>query len=184
MSLDVTLLVDRGIMFALWGMPSTFNVFIASLVVDPLTVGDDSNWRDVYAIIGTTALVGFLILLGPLWHYQKKAEKLSANRGHRVEKKSIRWLFTEFDAVGAVLITMTLGLILLPIILARSYEDNWKSPKILGMFFSGVLSGVLLVVWEVKFSSKPIMPMRIWYNRTSFGALAVGFFLTIINAMK
>lgn len=86
--------------------------------------------------------------------------------------------------MGALLITMALGLTLLPIILARSYDDNWKSPRILGMFFSGVVSWVLLVVWEVKFSTRPIMPMRIWFNRTSFGALAVGFFLTVINAMK
>ncbi|KAG9071343.1 hypothetical protein KI688_005554 [Linnemannia hyalina] len=180
---DITPLIDRGIMFALWGMPSTVNVFIASVLVDPLTQ-PSSKWRSVYAVIGTTALIGFIILLGPLWHYQRKAERRAASHGRRTETRSIRWLFSEFDAVGALLITMALGLTLLPIILARSYEDNWKSPKILGMFFSGVLSWVLLAVWEIKFSTRPIMPMRIWFNRTSFGALAVGFFLTIINAMN
>ncbi|KAF9900345.1 hypothetical protein EC991_007464 [Linnemannia zychae] len=181
---DVTLLIDRGIFFALWGMPSTINVFIAGVLVDPLTEGPDKNWRDVYAVIGTTALIGFIILLGPLWHYQRKAERLAVDQGRRVETRSIRWLFSEFDAIGAILITMALSLTLLPIILARSYEDNWKSPKILGMFFSGLLSFVLLAVWEVKYSTRPIMPMRIWYNRTSFGALAVGFFLVVMNAMN
>ncbi|KAG0260008.1 hypothetical protein BGZ95_004541 [Linnemannia exigua] len=181
---DVTLLIDRGILFALWGMPSTINVFIAGVLVDPLTDGPGTNWRNVYVIIGSTALVGFIILLIPLWHYQKKGERLIADQGRRMETRSIKWLFSEFDAVGALLITLALSLTLLPIILARSYEDNWKSPKILGMFFSGVLSSVLLVVWEVKFSTKPIMPMRIWYNRTSFGALAVGFFLVVMNAMN
>ncbi|KAF9542737.1 hypothetical protein EC957_001718 [Mortierella hygrophila] len=180
---DITPLIDRGIMFALWGMPSTVNVFIASVLVDPLTQ-PTTRWRSVYAVIGTTALIGFIILLGPLWHYQRKAERRAASHGCRTETRSIRWLFSEFDAVGALLITMALGLTLLPIILAKSYDDNWKSPKILGMFFSGVLSWVLLAIWEVKFSTRPIMPMRIWYNRTSFGALAVGFFLTVINAMN
>ncbi|KAF9145886.1 hypothetical protein BGX30_006026 [Mortierella sp. GBA39] len=142
---DITPLIDRGIMFALWGMPTTVNVFIVSLLVDPLT-HPGANWRNVYAIIGTIALIGFIILLGPLWHYQRKAERLAASHGRRTETRSIRWLFSEFDAVGALLITMALGLTLLPIILARSYEDNWKSPKILGMFFSGVLSWVLLVL--------------------------------------
>ncbi|KAG0371707.1 hypothetical protein BGX24_001303, partial [Mortierella sp. AD032] len=180
---DVTLLIDRGILFALWGMPSTINVFIAGALVDPLTEGPSANWRNVYAIIGSIAFVGFMILLIPLWHYQKKGERMIADQGRRMETRSIKWLFTEFDAVGALLITMALSLTLLPIILARSYEDNWKSPKILGMFFSGVLSWVLLAVWEVKFSKRPIMPMRIWYNRTTFGALAVGFFLVVMNAM-
>ncbi|KAF9083213.1 hypothetical protein BGX23_011686 [Mortierella sp. AD031] len=181
---DVTLLIDRGIMFALWGMPSTINVFIAGALVDPLTEGDSANWRNVYAIIGSTSLLGFIILLGPLWHYQRKGERMAAVHGRRMKTRSFKWLFSEFDAVGAVLITLALSLTLLPIILARSYEDNWKSPKILGMFFSGLVSCVLLVIWEVKFSTKPIMPMRIWVNRTSFGALAVGFFLTVMNAMN
>ncbi|KAK3830817.1 MAG: major facilitator superfamily domain-containing protein [Linnemannia elongata] len=181
---DITPLIDRGIMFALWGMPSTVNVFIATVLVDPLTIYPGANWRNVYAVIGTTALIGFITLLGPLWHYQRKAERRAASHGRRTETRSIGWLFSEFDAVGALLITMALGLTLLPIILARSYDDNWKSPRILGMFFSGVVSWVLLVVWEVKFSTRPIMPMRIWFNRTSFGALAVGFFLTVINAMN
>ncbi|KAG9320151.1 hypothetical protein KVV02_002868, partial [Mortierella alpina] len=181
---DVTLLVDRGILFALWGMPSTVNVFIANVLVDPLTVGEGANWRNVYAIIGSIALFGFIVLLGPLWHYQRKSEKLSETAGRRTERRSMAWLFTEFDVVGAFLTALALSLTLLPIILARSYEDNWKSPKILGMFFSGVISCVALVIWEVKFSIRPIMPMRIWANRTSFGALAVGFFLTVMNAMN
>ncbi|KAF9176916.1 hypothetical protein BGZ51_009413 [Haplosporangium sp. Z 767] len=181
---DVTLLIDRGIMLALWGMPSTINVFAAGALVDPLTEGEGANWRNVYAIIGSTSLLGFIILLGPLWYYQRKGERLASVNGRRVEARSIKWLFSEFDAVGAILITLALSLTLLPIILARSYEDNWKSPKILGMFFSGLLSCVTLVVWEIKFSTRPIMPMRIWSNRTSFGALAVGFFLTVMNAMN
>ncbi|KAF9278058.1 hypothetical protein BGZ68_008815 [Mortierella alpina] len=181
---DVTLLVDRGILFAAWGMPSTVNVFIANALVDPLTIAEGANWRNVYAIIGSIALFGFIVLLGPLWHYQRKSEKLAAAAGRNTERRSVAWLFTEFDVVGAILTTLALSLTLLPIILARSYEDNWKSPKILGMFFSGVIAFVALVVWEVKFSTRPIMPMRIWANRTTFGALAVGFFLTVMNAMN
>ncbi|KAF9431652.1 hypothetical protein BGZ76_011890 [Entomortierella beljakovae] len=180
---DVTLLVHRGVMFALWGMPSTVNVFIATALVDPLTL-NGANWRNIYAIIGSIALLGFIILLVPLWHYQYKSERLSADRGRRMERRSIKWLFLEFDVIGAILITLALSLTLLPIILARSYEDNWRSSKILGMFFSGIISFVLLGVWEIKYSTRPIMPMRIWANRTSFGALAVGFFLVVMNAMK
>ncbi|KAG0232800.1 hypothetical protein BGW42_007883 [Actinomortierella wolfii] len=181
---DVTSLVNRGILFAAWGMPSTVNVFIANALLDPLTIAPGANWRNIYAIIGSLALGGFIILLVPLWHYQLKAEKRSASAGSRPEKRSISWLLTEFDVVGAILITMALSLTLLPIILARSYEDNWRSPKILGMFFAGILSFVLLAVWEIKFSTRPIMPMRIWANRTSFGALAVGFFLVVMNALN
>ncbi|KAG0250044.1 hypothetical protein DFQ27_009646 [Actinomortierella ambigua] len=181
---DVTSLLNRGIFFAAWGMPSTVNVFIANALLDPLTIAPGANWRNIYAIIGSLALGGFIILLTPLWHYQLATEKRSASKGQRTERRSVAWLFSEFDAIGALLITMALSLTLLPIILARSYEDNWRSPKILGMFFAGVVSWVLLVVWEVKFSTRPIMPMRIWANRTSFGALAVGFFLVLMNALN
>ncbi|KAF9131303.1 hypothetical protein BGW39_001978 [Mortierella sp. 14UC] len=118
--------------------------------------------------VGSTGLMTLTQVLTagmiPIANAPIKGEKLAAHQSRRIETRSIKWLLSEFDAVGALLITMTLSLTLLPIVLARSYEDSWRSPKILGMFFSGLLSCVLLVIWEVKFSTRPIMPMRICYQ--------------------
>ncbi|KAG9327279.1 hypothetical protein KVV02_007055 [Mortierella alpina] len=181
---DTTSLLNRGIMFALWDMPSAINIFTTQALTDPLTVGEGANWRNVYIIIGVLSFVGAVAILVPLWYLQKKVERKMANTNVKVERRSIGWLLHEYDAVGAVLITLGLSLTLLPMILARTYEGNWKNGKILGMFISGVVSLALLVLWEVRFTDKPIMPMRIWANRTCFGGLVVMFFMTVMAAMN
>lgn len=168
----------------MWDMPTAIMVFVINPLINPLTINDGANWRNIYIIIGVVAGFGAVALLIPLWHLQKKAERVTASRGQQILRKDIRWLLVEFDAVGAVLITLGLSLTLLPIIIAKSHEGNWANPKILGMFFSGLIALVLLIFWEVKYSKKPIMPMRIWTDRTTFGGLAVIFFFTVMNAFK
>lgn len=178
--LDTTRLINRGILFALWDLSSAINVFTTQPLTDPLTVHEGANWRNVYLIVGLLALVGAIAILVPLWYVQMKTQK----KGQNPERRSIGWLLHEYDAVGALLITAGMSLTLIPMILARTYEGNWKNGKILGMFISGVVCLALLAFWEIKYTDKPIMPMRIWMNRTCFGGLVVGFFMTVMAAMK
>ncbi|KAF9998679.1 hypothetical protein BGZ79_007639 [Entomortierella chlamydospora] len=180
---DTTRLINRGILFALWDLPSAINVFTTQPLTDPLTdvaSHPNANWRNVYAIVGSLALVGSIALLVPLWYLQKKTEK----KGYKAPRRSIGWLLHEYDAIGALLITAGMSLTLLPLILANSYERNWKDARVLSMFCTGVVCLALLVFWEAKFTNKPIMPMRIWANSTCFGGLVVGFFMTVMAAMN
>lgn len=177
---DTTRLINRGILFALWDLSSAVNIFTTQPLTDPLTIGPGANWRNVYLIVGLLAFVGAIAILVPLWYVQKKTH----NEGQRTERRSIRWLLHEYDAVGALLITAGMSLTLIPMILARTYEGNWKNGKILGMFISGVICLALLAFWEIKYTDRPIMPMRIWMNRTCFGGLVVNFFMTVMPAMK
>ncbi|KAG0203521.1 hypothetical protein BGX33_009059 [Mortierella sp. NVP41] len=177
---DATLLINRSIMFALWDMPDVVNVFASQALTDPLTIVPGANWRNVYIISGVVAGLGALILLTPLWHLLKKTVK----RGNKAERKSFSWLLQEYDVMGALILTLGLNLTLLPMIVAKRFEDNWKNPIVLAMLFSGIVSLLLLTVWEIKFSKRPIMPMRIWVNCTCFGALAIGCFLTVMNAIN
>ncbi|KAK3814075.1 MAG: major facilitator superfamily domain-containing protein [Benniella sp.] len=176
---DTTTLINRGIMFALWDLSSALNVFTTQPLTDPLTIAEGANWRLVYVIVGVLAFVGAVALLIPLWDAQRTVQK-----NHKSPRRSIRWLLHEFDAVGAVLITAGMSLTLIPIIVARSFEGNWKNGAIIGMFISGLVCLALLAFWEIKYTDRPIMPMRIWANRTCFGGLVVMFFMTIMPAMN
>ncbi|KAK5822583.1 major facilitator superfamily domain-containing protein [Linnemannia elongata] len=177
---DTTSLLNRGIVFSLWDLPSAMNIFTTTLLADPLTSYPGANWRNVYIIVSVLSAFGAIAVLTPLWYLQRKAQ----NRGVTLEHRSIGWLLHEFDAVGALLITLAMSLSLLPMILAKSFEGNWENPKILGMFCSGIVCYCLLVFWEVKYTNRPIMPMRIWTNPTCFGGLIVMFFMTVMPAMN
>ncbi|KAF9197468.1 hypothetical protein BGZ49_002073 [Haplosporangium sp. Z 27] len=180
---DTTRLINRGIMIALWDLPSAINVFTTQPLTDPLTDTvkyPNANWRNVYAIDGALAVVGSIAILTPLWYLQLKYQK----KGRKAARKTIGWLLHEYDAIGALLITAGMSMTLLPMILARTYEKNWNDPRVIGMMTSGLFCLVLLVLWEAKFTDKPIMPMRIWVNRTCFGGLIVGFFMTVMASMN
>ncbi|KAG0332807.1 hypothetical protein BG004_001092 [Podila humilis] len=184
---DTTPLINRGIVFALWDLPSGVMIFVTNPLTNPLsnlTENPDLNWRNVYLIVGLVALVGAIAVLTPLWHLQIRGERKFKANGNTIPRRSVRWLLHEFDTVGALLITLGMSLTLLPMILARSYDGNWSNPKILAMFICGVISLFLLVVWEVKFTDRPIMSMKIWSNRTAFGGLVVGFVMTVMAAMN
>ncbi|KAG0230129.1 hypothetical protein BGW42_001154 [Actinomortierella wolfii] len=182
---DTTLLIDRGIMFAMWDLPGIASIFAANALIDPLTLPKENEredkWRMGFLAMGLISVCGALCLLLPLWYLQLKGKRA---KGRKVQRRSFRWFLHEFDVVGAILITAAMSLTLLPLILAKSYEGNWKNGKILGMICSGVVFTILLVIWEAKFTDRPIMSMRIWTNRTAFGALVITFVLATMSSVN
>ncbi|KAF9088739.1 hypothetical protein BGX27_002649 [Mortierella sp. AM989] len=122
---DTTLLIDRGLMFAIWDLGSAINIWVAQVLIDPLTLvkSDPSlktdKWRIGYILMGITAFLGAIVLLVPLWRVQLK----SKSRGLKIQqRKTIRWLLHEFDVVGALLITLGLSMTLIPLIMAYDYR--------------------------------------------------------------
>lgn len=81
----------------MYDFPSVINVFATQPLTDPLT----ANWRNVYLIVGVLAAVGAVSILTPLWYLQQKSRTKMT-----VQRRSVAWLLHEFDAVGAVLITL------------------------------------------------------------------------------
>ncbi|KAG0016521.1 hypothetical protein BGZ82_001030 [Podila clonocystis] len=161
------------------------SIFMAQALQDPLTLpkGDEprDKWRRAFLVTGIVSVLGAAALLAPLWRLQWKAKR---DKNRRFERRSIRWLLHEFDAVGAILLTAGMSLTLLPMILANSYAGNWRNGKILGMVCSGIVFIVLLVIWEAKYTDRPIMSMKIWRNRTAFGALVIGLVFSIMSSVN
>ncbi|KAF9106130.1 hypothetical protein BGX27_009285 [Mortierella sp. AM989] len=182
---DTTYLIDRGIMFAIWDMPTLVSIFLAQVLTDPLTLptpgGRLDKWRNAYALMGVLSLAGAVVLLAPLWYLQRKATRVKTRR---FERRSVRWLMREFDVVGALLLTASMSLTLLPLILAKSVEGNWKSPMILGTIIAGVIFFFLLIIWEAKYTTRPIMSTEIWKDRTTFGGLIVTLVFAIMNSVN
>ncbi|KAF9586155.1 hypothetical protein BGW38_009152 [Lunasporangiospora selenospora] len=182
---DTTRLIDRGIMFALWDVPGLASIFMAQALIDPLTIPkkDESKdkWRMGFLAMGLVSLVGVAVLLTPLWYLQLKAKR---TKNRVFQRRSVRWLLHEFDAIGALLLTAGMSLTLLPLILANTYEGNWKNGAVIAMICSGVASIILLVIWETKYTDRPIMSMKIWANRTAFGGLVIGLVFAIMNSVN
>ncbi|KAF9944905.1 hypothetical protein BGZ70_004230 [Mortierella alpina] len=182
---DTTRLIDRGVMFALWDLPSIASVFAVQALTDPLTLpkpGEpEDKWRRAFMVMGIVSIVGAAVLLVPLWRLQRKALR---DRTRRFERRSVQWLLREFDVIGALLLALGMSLTLLPMILANSYEGNWRNGTIIAMICSGIAAILLLGIWEAKFTDRPIMSMKIWGNRTAFGALVIGLVFAIMSSVN
>ncbi|KAG0270089.1 hypothetical protein DFQ27_000747 [Actinomortierella ambigua] len=174
---DTTSLLERGIMFAMYDMGNVINIWVAQVLIDPLTLGGpEDKWRIAYILMGCISGVGALCLIIPLWyvHVQVKRRKQSVP-----PRRTLRWLVTEFDVVGAALITIALSMMLLPLVLARRAPGNWKNPNVYGVFTAGLVVFIFLFVWEARWAKRPIMSTKIWTNRTAFGSLMIMFLLKV-----
>ncbi|KAF9427457.1 hypothetical protein BGZ94_004848 [Podila epigama] len=176
---DTTSLLHRGIMFAMYDMGNVVNIWVAQALIDPLTIGGPADkWRLAYILMGCISGFGALALLAPLWHVQRTLER---KKSVKPPRRTLRWLITEFDVPGAILIILALSLTLLPLVLARRKADNWTDPSILAMFFCGLIFFGLLFLWEAKYATRPIMSTKIWTNRTAFSALMIMFLLKVLG---
>ncbi|KAF9118318.1 hypothetical protein BGW39_001294 [Mortierella sp. 14UC] len=176
---DTTSLLHRGIMFAMYDMGNVVNIWVAQALIDPVTLGGpDDKWRMAYIAMGCISGFGALALLVPLWYVQLylKHRKIA-----QPPRRTLRWLATEFDFPGAILILLALSFTLLPLVLARRMANNWRSPVVLGLFCSGLVFFILLFTWEAKWAKRPIMSVKIWTNRTAFGCLMIMFLLKVLG---
>ncbi|KAG0320144.1 hypothetical protein BG000_003683 [Podila horticola] len=160
----------------MYDMGNVANIWIAQALIDPITLGGAlDKWRIGYIVMGCVSGFGALALLLPLWYVQLSLKRRKVAQPPR---RTLRWLATEFDIPGAILIILALSLTLLPLVLARRVANNWKSPSIIGLFCSGIVFFILLFIWEAK---RPIMSIKIWSNRTAFGSLMIMFLLKVLG---
>ncbi|KAG0346184.1 hypothetical protein BG005_000892 [Podila minutissima] len=176
---DTTSLLQRGIMFALYDVGQLINIWVGQALIDPLTLGGPRDkWRLAYIITGCVAGFGIVFFLIPLWYVTIQLKRRQVARPPR---RSLSWLFTEFDVVGAVLMTSSVALTCIPIMVAKRMKNNWNNPGIITMLAVGVACFIALIVWYVKFAKRPILSRGVWTNRTVFGGLMVMFLLKLMG---
>ncbi|CAI4055385.1 hypothetical protein SUVZ_16G4660 [Saccharomyces uvarum] len=112
----------------------------------------------------------------PEWKALKKEEqsnkKKSKSNGFF---KRAMFLFRKLDVIGIILITVSIGCILVPLTLASGVSQRWRSSNIIG---SLVLGGVLCIVfmfWETMFAKNSLLPYKLLRDRGVWAPLGVAF---------
>ncbi|KAF9024889.1 hypothetical protein BGZ52_010022 [Haplosporangium bisporale] len=176
---DTTSLLQRGMMFAMYDVGQLINIWVSQALIDPLTLGGPRDkWRMAYIITGCVAGFGAIFFLIPLWHITIQLKRRQVARPPR---RSLRWLLTEFDVVGAVLMTSSLALTCIPLMIARRTRNNWNDAGMITMMCLGASCFIALLVWYAKFATRPILSRKVWSNRTVFGGLMIMFLLKLMG---
>jgi EmrB/QacA subfamily drug resistance transporter len=139
-----------GIMGAISGSGAAFGVLLGGVLTSAF------SWKWIFFVnvpVGVAAMiVTFLII--PESH---------GHLGHR-----------RFDIAGAATATASLTVLTYAIVKASDY--GWGSAKTIGLLAAS-LAGLGVFVAIERRSRAPLMPLRIWLNRTLSGANVVGFTL-------
>jgi EmrB/QacA subfamily drug resistance transporter len=139
-----------GVMGAISGSGAAFGVLLGGILTSAL------SWSWIFFVnvpVGAAA-----ILLAP--------RLIPESHGHLGHRK--------FDVLGAT--TITASLILLTYAIVKAIDYGWGSARTIGMLAVAVVGILAFLVIEHR-SSAPLMPLRIWLNRTLAGANVVGFML-------
>ncbi|KAG0071481.1 hypothetical protein BGZ89_010495 [Linnemannia elongata] len=175
---DVTPLKHRGIFISLMDLSSLINIWVGQAIVGHLAT--EEKWRLGLIICTCLVAVGAVSLVSPLWYLQRKGERTLGGRPRR----TFNWLWKQFDFVGAILLAGTLSLLFFPLITARTYEDNFKNPLIIGCLCAGAVALAVLLVWNAKYTTKPMLPKRIWSDRTIMGAICGSIVSSMMVSMN
>ncbi|KAG9071639.1 hypothetical protein KI688_005852 [Linnemannia hyalina] len=154
-----------------------YSVQTSSNNFEQITIGG------LVASIGSTGyscLQAVIIAVSPLWYLQRKGERTLGGRPRR----TLSWLWQQFDFVGAILLAATLSLLFFPLITASTHEDNFKNPLIIGCLCAGAVALIVLLVWNAKYTTKPMLPKRIWSDRTVMGAICGSIVSSMMVSMN
>jgi EmrB/QacA subfamily drug resistance transporter len=151
---------ERNIALGVWGATGGFGAAAGVLLGGILT--QLLSWEWIFLVNVPVGIVGLILI--PMW--------VQDSRDLRT---------TSFDALGALLVTA--GLVVLVLGITQANTWGWGSGRTWGVFaVSAVLHGVFLA-WE-RGREDPLVPLSIFQVKTVLGANITGFILgTILFAM-
>jgi len=151
---------ERNTALGAWGAVGAFGAVAGVLLGGVLT--DLLSWEWIFYVNAPVG-VGAFLLAPVLLDESRDAHARS------------------FDALGAVLVTS--GLVVLVYAITQAPEYGWGSPETIGFFAAAVVLLAAFVGWEAR-AADPLMPFSIFRLRTLVGANIAGLILgTALFAM-
>ncbi|KAK7753172.1 hypothetical protein SLS62_004905 [Diatrype stigma] len=167
---DTSSLQHRGLAFAFTSSPYIITAFAGSPLSEQF---HESDWRWAYgtvtillAVVTTPLIITWLLA-------KKKAEEnkvLEKITPERTWVEGIKYYLIEFDVIGILLLIAGFCLLLLPLTLASSQADQWRTDYIIAMMVVGGVLVIAFALYERFFAWKPFIPWRLLTSRTVLGA--------------
>ncbi|KAJ5087562.1 hypothetical protein N7456_011178 [Penicillium angulare] len=165
---DSSDLFNRALMNTIPYAPSIITAWItAPFASSVLKV----SWRWGFGIFAILVPVVGIPLMISLYHSKQKGKKQRQLEGIQIRQNPLKKI-TKLDLVGLILLAAGLTLLLVPITLAATSSNTWRSTHIIVMLVIGVSSLVSFIVWEIKWAPWPILSMRLFKSRTVIFGLA------------
>ncbi|CAE6508217.1 unnamed protein product [Rhizoctonia solani] len=177
---DTTTLKWRGLSSGLVSAPFIINAFAGSEVSASVMAPGGPGWRWGYGMFAILVPVTILPLIVTLGWAQHKAESQGlAEPAPKATVKGIykvKEIWNEVDMLGLLILAGGVACVLLPLTLAKSANGGWSNPSMIAMLTVGPILLIAFGIYEWKFASHPIVPMKFLRNKAVLGAALIGFF--------
>ncbi|KAL5504446.1 hypothetical protein ACEPAH_8522 [Sanghuangporus vaninii] len=184
---DLTTLKWRALVSSLTSLPFIINGFIGPNIAN--AVLERANWRVGYGMFAVIVPATLLPLILTLFWAERKAKRLgmvdevlaaegvmrealvSEPRGSFIGR--MHHYAEQLDLVGLILLGGAVGLILLPLSLAKNGK---YTPSIISLLVVGCVLLCLFAIWDLRHASRPVIAPRFLRNRTVVIASLIGCF--------
>ncbi|TGZ81959.1 MFS general substrate transporter [Ascodesmis nigricans] len=157
---DIVSIRERGLYLSYVGMTWAIASSVGPVLGGVFTGMARWGWRFCFIInipVGLVAMTGITMFL----HLH------SPKLGIREGLKRVDWLGTASIVSGTVLFLVGLE--------SGGVHHPWSSPLVLCLLIFGLLLFFLFILIEWKFAAAPIIPLRLFHERTNIFAYLVGF---------
>ncbi|RTE76447.1 hypothetical protein BHE90_009090 [Fusarium euwallaceae] len=164
-------LKSRGLMIAYAPSPYTITTWITSYVTTAFLKGPGFQWcYGVFCIITPAFMLPLFDLFMYYYCKAKRMELVPKRESNREWRGPIYHYAREFDAVGLLLITADIALVLLPFNIYSYQKGQCKAHIILYSFIFGSLFIIAFALSEKCFAPVKFLPYHLLTDRTAIGS--------------
>lgn len=183
---DMTTLRWRGLVSSFVSAPFFINAFVSANIQAAVMAGP--GWRWGYGMFAIIIPICTFPIISTLTWGQLRAKKLGvlATTYHGEQqvvfasrlswKQRIINATIDIDLVGLILFAAGWALVLVPLTIVNRGTQKWSSPNIIAMLTLGPIVLILMVLYEAKYSPKPVFPLRFFKNATVLACALIGLF--------
>lgn len=170
--------------------PAVINMWVSGNIVkaaDPL-----KNWSwsiAMWAFIFPLSCIPLVVCILHMRWLSKKSEEWKELQQEKTfyqthgMTKTIVQLFWRLDVVGLILLTISVGCILVPLTIAGGVKSEWNTGKIISPLVIGVIMVPVTVYWESRWATAPFAPFKLVKDRGIWAPICMYFLVCFVYQM-
>ncbi|KAI0127871.1 MFS general substrate transporter [Xylariales sp. AK1849] len=174
---DTSSLKNRTLAFAFANTPNLITTIIGPPIARAFY--ERSSWRWAFALSSILFFFFSLPILAILMLNARTAVKMGLLKkekdGSKWGLKFVRRNMQEYDAIGVILITLGLTMLLVPVSLGKRAEDHWNA-TLLAVGFVSLLS---FVFHEKYYATRPVIAFSLLLSRNVAGSCLLSILLFV-----
>ncbi|KAK4168223.1 major facilitator superfamily domain-containing protein [Cladorrhinum sp. PSN259] len=171
---DITTLRQRGLALATFYFPYLITPWVSGFIVESVVHG--IGWRWGIGMFSILLPFAASMLVWTLVHSERRARKSRFSQ----PKNTMEGFCSDIDLGGILLFVSGFSLLLLPLTIAGSLADGWRTPWVPVLMLVGFLILLSLPIYENKLAANPIIPASYFRNRT----IVISFLLVAIDSLS